>query len=370
MMPARWKRRALILACWMLYSLYFAAHNYLIKLYEGTPVSWWRTLALWLAGGLIWATLTPFIIVLARRFPITRTTRIRAVAIHLCWAIFFSFLVCALFISVYSLLFAKDSPANFEYVRHFTSVLVDDSQYQFLKYWVIVGLIHTLDYYRKYQERELRASQLETRLVQSQLDALRMQLNPHFLFNTLNSISVLMRRDVDAADRMLLQLSGLLRQALSRNEAHEIPLRQEIEFLERYLEIEQIRFRDRLTVRMQIDPVTLNALVPQLVFQPLVENAIRHGITDRETDGLIEIHAERSKGNVLLRVRDNGPGMPEPVEAGADSGEGIGLANTRARLSHLYGGRSVFDIRNAEGGGLVVTALLPFRTQAAENNEP
>lgn len=137
-MSGKWKSRALIPACWMLYSFYFAAHNYLIRLFEGKPVSWWRTLALWLVGGFIWATLTPCIIRIARRLPVTRSTWRRSVAIHLCRAVFFSCLVCAVFITVYSLLFAQDSPANFEYIRHFTSVLVTDSQYLFLKYWVII----------------------------------------------------------------------------------------------------------------------------------------------------------------------------------------------------------------------------------------
>ena len=169
-----------------------------------------------------------------------------------------------------------------------------------------------------------------------------------------------MRKDVDAADRMLLQLSNLLRVTLARSAAHEIKLRQELEILERYLEIEQIRFQDRLTVRMQIDPSALDALVPQLFFQPLVENAIRHGIADREIGGVIDISAERRNGALKLQVRDNGPGLNVPR---GNLIEGVGLSNTRSRLEYLYGPGSRFEVRDAEEGGLIVTAAFPFHTE-------
>jgi two-component system, LytTR family, sensor kinase len=164
-------------------------------------------------------------------------------------------------------------------------------------YWIIFGITQGLDYYLRYRAGEVHAANLETRLVQAQLNALRMQLHPHFLFNTLNSISVLMRKDIDAADRMLLQLSTLLRVTLAGNTAHEIKLRHELEILERYLDIEKIRFQDRLTVQMQIDPAALDALVPQLLLQPLMENAIRHGIAQNETCGVIEIRARAARWN-------------------------------------------------------------------------
>lgn len=316
---------------------------------------------MWLTGGYIWALLTPLIIRLARSFPFTRRTWGRAIIIHFAWAVVFNFLVYAIFLSIYALFYVETRFADFQFREYYSQSLVTNSQYQFLKYWVVVGLVFSYDYYRKYRERELKAAQLETQLAQAQLDALRMQLNPHFLFNTLNSISVLMRRDVDAADRILLQLSGLLRLALSRNEAHEIPLQQELQFLDSYLEIEQARFRDRLTVRKDIDPATLTALVPQLIFQPLVENAIRHGIADHEADGLIEIRAERRNGQVCLRVRDNGPGLKGFIDS---QQAGVGLSNTRARLNHLYGNSGRLELSEAAEGGLVVAATLPFHTIA------
>jgi sensor histidine kinase YesM len=165
---------------------------------------------------------------------------------------------------------------------------------------------------------------------------------------------------MDAADRMLLQLSNLLRVTLAQNAAHEIKLKQELEILERYLEIEQIRFQDRLTVRIEIDESLLEALVPQLFFQPLVENAIRHGIADRDTGGIIDIRAERQNGMVCLQVRDNGPGLPL---ANGNFMEGVGLSNTRARLDRLYGSHSHFEVVNGQEGGVIAAAAFPLRLE-------
>jgi LytS/YehU family sensor histidine kinase len=245
-------------------------------------------------------------------------------------------------------------------------VILTEAHIGLVVYWIIFGITRGLDYYLRYRAGEVRAANLEVRLVRSQLDALRMQLHPHFLFNTLNSISVLMRKDVDAADRMLLQLSSLLRITLSGHASHEIRLEEELEILERYLEIEKIRFRDRLTVHMHIDPDSLDAMVPQLLFQPLVENAIRHGISECEAGGVVEIHAQRRDGTVRLQVRDNGPGMRSTSNG---SGEGVGLSNLRSRLEHLYGARASFEASNAEDGGVVVTAALPFHTEAVIDAE-
>jgi len=245
-------------------------------------------------------------------------------------------------------------------------VIATEAHIGLVVYWLIFGIVRGLDYYVRYRAGELRAANLQTRLVRSQLDALRTQLHPHFLFNTLNSISVLMRKDVDAADRMLVQLSSLLRVTLSANDAHEIPLEQELEILERYLEIEKIRFEDRLTVRMDVDPALRDALVPQLLLQPLVENAIRHGISEREAAGVVEIRAERSDGIVRLEVRDNGPGMRAPSP---NRGEGVGLSNLRARLEHLYGAHASLVTRDADGGGAIVVAAVPFHTESAVDGD-
>ena len=221
------------------------------------------------------------------------------------------------------------------------------------------------DYYRRFRERERRAAQLEveaaqleTQLAQAQLDALKMQLHPHFLFNTLNSISVLMRDDATAANRMLIRLSELLRVALKSEGRQEIPLRQELEFLRGYLEIEQTRFQDRLMVDFDIEKETLDAQVPNLILQPLVENAIRHGIAPRAEAGLIQVQARRENSFVELCVSDDGAGLNESEM----QGNGIGLSNTRKRLEKLYGEQYGFEISSPAGGGLQVRLKIPFHT--------
>jgi len=204
--------------------------------------------------------------------------------------------------------------------------------------------------------------ELEVRLSQAKLQALQMQLNPHFLFNTLHAISALMHQDVDAAERMLTRLSDLLRYALESTEAHEVPLKKEIEFLQRYLEIEQTRFGDRLQVRMEIDPAALDAQVPNLILQPLVENAIRHGIEPHAQAGLVELRARAENGTLELIVQDNGKGSAKSAPAGF----GLGLSNTRARLEQLYGAEHRLEIGDAESGGFRVRICVPMKTPVAQ----
>jgi sensor histidine kinase YesM len=235
-----------------------------------------------------------------------------------------------------------------------------------LLYWLILGTGYAFEYYRRYREEQwqatqlvLRASQLEANLVQAQLQALRMQLQPHFLFNTLHAVAALMEDDIKAARRMIARLSELLRLTLEQSGQPEVTLEQELEALTRYLEIEQIRFQDRLQVALKVAPETLAARVPQLILQPLVENAVRHGIAMLSSAGKIEISAARQDGMLELRVRDDGPGLPD---GGAVFKEGIGLANTRARLEQLYGLEHRFEMSNADGGGLLVTLAMPFQS--------
>jgi sensor histidine kinase YesM len=222
-----------------------------------------------------------------------------------------------------------------------------------------------MEYYRRFHERELRASELEKRLAEARLQALQMQLNPHFLFNTLHAISSLMHRDIDAADRMIVRLSDLLRSALENVGIQEVQLREELAFLDSYLEIEQTRFGDRLTLRREIDPETLDALVPNLVLQPLMENAIRHGIEPRAQPGLIGLRARRENGMLHLQVFDNGNGIAAPQTFE----EGIGLSNTRARLQQLYGNAQRLELANSPQGGLVVSVRIPWRTATSPSNE-
>jgi len=221
---------------------------------------------------------------------------------------------------------------------------------------VIVAVSHAFDYYRKYRERELRTAELEKRLVQAKLQALQMQLNPHFLFNTLHSISSLMHKDVEAADKMITRLSDLLRAALAGADTQEVTLRQELNLLQLYLSIEQIRFGNRLSVKMEIAPDTLEAQVPNLILQPLVENAIRHGIEPRARPGCIELRSQRQDSRLALVVSDNGAG----ISGNGAVKEGVGLSNTRARLRELYGETHRFELVRPEAGGVRIELSLPF----------
>jgi LytS/YehU family sensor histidine kinase len=211
-------------------------------------------------------------------------------------------------------------------------------------------------------EHELRASQLEARLTAARLEALRAQLNPHFLFNALNTIAMLVRREANAdALRGIVGLSQLLRQMLDRRDAAEVVLGEELALVEHYLAIEQLRYRDRLEVRMDVAPEALGACVPSLLLQPLVENAVRHGIGSRNEAGWIRIVGRRRADRLRLEVRDNGPGFPPGWDP--RSARGVGLTNTRERLLSLYAGDQQFELANAPSGGAVVAVTIPFHTR-------
>lgn len=225
-------------------------------------------------------------------------------------------------------------------------------------YWVIVSIVHALTYYRRSQERERKAAELEARLAGAKLEALRMQLNPHFLFNTLNAISTLVHKDPGAADEMIANLSELLRATLDNNR-QEISLRQELEFLDRYLEIQQARFGERLRIEKEVDAAALGARVPTLILQPLVENAIRHGIEPQAAAGLVQIRACLEAGRLRLRVHDNGGGGRKP----AKDSPGIGLANTRARLQTLYGTDARLTLTSTSDAGFTVEMEIPYREE-------
>jgi two-component system, LytTR family, sensor kinase len=232
-------------------------------------------------------------------------------------------------------------------------------------YWMVVFGHFAWLYYQRFREHEMHTAQLQRELVQARLDALRMQLNPHFLFNTLHAISALIHDQPEAADRMVARLSELLRLSLDPAKPQEVPLNEELAFLEGYLEIEQTRFPERLRITRQIQADTRAALVPFLLLQPLVENAIRHGIEPREQSGRLEITACRHDGKLELRVTDDGPGLSQTSTEPAR--EGIGLSNTRSRLRHLYGEDFSLELKDLPQGGLEARIVLPFRTHAEPN---
>ena len=230
-------------------------------------------------------------------------------------------------------------------------------------YLIFVSLSHAVVYFRRSQQRERRALELEARLAQARLQALRMQIHPHFLFNTLNAISTLVHSDPHAADEMIGGLSEMLRISLDSAMDQEVPLRHELNFLNLYLQIEQARFGDRLRVEQNISLEVEGALVPTLILQPLVENAIRHGIEPKLAPGVIGISAQRVGEALRISIRDTGVGVNSSDRAEKSAQKGIGLSNTRARLQSLYPGQHHFDIHNDPASGCVVELEIPFHTE-------
>jgi len=363
MMLAGWLRVSggrwlLGLVFWTLIGLSFASQFYVSSAKAGRPVSWGQAVSSSLGDWYVWALLSLPIMQLARRFRFDAPAWGRSLAVHLGASLGFS-LVYVLLRALLGKLQSQIAGVPLSFGEAFGPLVVKTFHFNLLFYWVMVSVSHAFSYYRQSQERALRATELEQRLTRARLQALQMQLNPHFLFNTLNAISSLMHKDVKAADRMLVRLADLLRYALDSTEAHEVPLRQELEFLERYLEIERTRFGARLTVEKAVDPATMDTLVPNLVLQPLVENAIKHGIERKSRDGKITLTAALDGDRLRLEVRDNGPGLPEETAAR----RGIGLANTQARLQQLYGEAHEFRLESQDGGGVSVQISLPVRRQ-------
>ena len=235
------------------------------------------------------------------------------------------------------------------------------SSQNFLFYALLLGIAHLVLYYRRYREREQAAEQLARGLTEARLQALKMQLQPHFLFNTLNAISALIPAEAKPARRMLARLGDLLRTTLEHEETQEVTLREELAFLEPYLEIEQARLEDRLTVVMNIAPETLDARVPHLILQPLVENAVRHGIATRIEPGKVEISTSRAPDDrfLHLEIKDDGRGVNRDHEV--TPRRGVGLTNIRSRLEQLYGNEHRFKLENQAAGGVLVHISLPFR---------
>ncbi len=347
MLQRRWLRWTLIFAGWTGVALFFASQTYLSYRYSGGQAHTGIILKLNLGDWYLWGLLSPAIIWLARRFPLERERWVKSAAIHLMAGIGIALLKWWLDNLFRHYVLGLPKGMLLVYVFHGNLVT----------YWVLVATTQGYLYYQRYRQGELRSAQLSAQLAQAQLQALRMQLHPHFLFNTLNSISALIHKDPDAADRMTARLSDLLRLTLENIGIQEVPLAQELEFLERYLEIERTRFSDRLIVQIDIAPDTLDASTPYLILQPLVENAIRHGVATRSSGGTVLVRAARDGGMLVLEVKDDGPGI-QPTAA---STNGIGISSTRARLERLYGNAHRFELSNAAEGGLTVKLAFPLR---------
>jgi two-component system LytT family sensor kinase len=348
----------LYFAVWIVLGLVMAAEVFIAQQVWDKPVTWGLALRRSFKEMLAYAICTLAVLWLCGRLRHEVGHRARWFFVHMLGAVTFS----VTHVALVSLLQAGERSVQtgdiltFNYL--FGKLLVSYTFSNIFKYWIIVLGYLGWHFYKAYRERERQASALATELVQARLQALRMQINPHFLFNTLNTISALIHENPNAADLMIVRLSQLLRRTLDRSDAQEVPLREELEFLRSYLEIEQMRFPDRLTVTFDVEPKTQDMLVPHLILQPLVENALRHGILPREEAGRVEISAHLVNGEQLeLKVRDNGNGF----RAASDSPgrEGIGLQNVRSRLVQLYGDTQQFEIGNSPGGGVEARILMP-----------
>jgi signal transduction histidine kinase len=358
-----WRRRStqwlFIFGVWTLPGLYFAIQVYLQHSYESRPITLTQALLRGAVFWLLWVVSSPLILWLARTFPIPRKEWLDGLLFHAPAGFIFSFAHLLFYVVISSRLSNGAWPDSVSaLLAEFQPIFLSSFAWWSLIYWTILLACYAFDYYRRYQEGQLKASQLEARLAQSQLAALKMQLHPHFLFNTLHSISALLREDVEAADQMIARLGEFLRMTLRDSGEQETTLEQELKFLECYLEIEKLRFQDRLATRMEVEPDAMKARVPNLFLQPIVENAIRHGIAQQTNAGIVAIRASRNNGRLKIEVQDNGPGLT----AKNNGDGGVGLANTRSRLRQLYGEEHHFGMMNAAEGGLVVTLEIPFQT--------
>jgi two-component system, LytTR family, sensor kinase len=346
------RRLLLYVAAWTLVGLLFGSQAVLYSLYTGKPQVV-RPLASSLADWYIWALLTPAILAVGRRFPLVRAGWWwRSLPALFIASLVFTAIKIAVRAGLGQLLPGLPT-------MPLRVVVLAQFHIQLATFWVILGIGAAFEYYGKFRERELRASQLESRLAQAQLEVLRTQLQPHFLFNTLHTISAFMQEgEIEAADRMISRLSDLLRLALESTGAQEVALRQEMDFLRRYLEIQQIRFQDQLRVTLDVPDELLDACVPSLILQPLVENAIKHGVTSRAEGGEVTVGIASDDGRLRVTVRDDGPGI---TATAVRASGGNGVANTRARLEQLYGDRQRFSVSNHPDGGALVEITIPLR---------
>ncbi|HEX9892484.1 MAG TPA: histidine kinase [Gemmatimonadales bacterium] len=323
----------------------------------------------------LWALLAPIVVWVLRRVPLARGRLALAIPVHAAVAIACILLHGVMLLAIYRLTGWPVPTGPFWQV--YREGILFRITLGLLAYTILFGTVLAADYYDRFRERERAAATLSTQLAEARVQALRMQLNPHFLFNTLNTVSMLVRQQANSqAVRMLAGLSGILRYVLEDAPPQEVTLRQEIDFIERYLAIEQSRFPDRLQVTVTAEPGTLEAMVPNLILQPLVENAIRHGIARRAAAGQLQILAARRGARLELEVRDDGPGFDGGVDPVTPPGgvlvpgAGIGLPNTIARLEQMYGPAGTLTLESPPAGGTIARVTLPFRLGTVESEVP
>jgi two-component system LytT family sensor kinase len=357
---------------WTAAGLFYISQDFMTRLSHNEAIPWRNVVIGWMAAMYICALFTPPILWFGRRWPVDAGHRQRRIGIHLGASVVFSLVSTALEVPVLEAMLAP--------VRHPTSFAADfwhllpyDLHGGIVRYWAVIALQALFRSNREARRRErealelkVQSSELAEQLTASQLSALKMQMHPHFLFNTLSAIMVLVRQGRrQEAEAMLSRLSDLLRHTLDDVDAQEVPLWRELDFLRLYLSIEQVRFEDRLRVRIDAGPEVSDALVPHMVLQPIVENSVRHGLGQSEEPVLIHVSISRVNGQLALTVEDDGPGCPDSVF----NEKGIGLTNTRDRLKRLYGAEATFVAENRLPRGVQVTMTLPYRAEPSEDEE-
>lgn len=356
--PARrWPRLRVIFLLWTAWGLFFGIRSYINWALFGVPR---EPRAIWIfenvLDGWYWAGWTIPILWLAMRFRFTRRRWPLAAGVHLAAAIAIS--LGNILFNIWSVVLLEGGrPVPFS--AYFRQVFYVNFQW----YLLLVGCAYMLDNLHRLRDRDVQAAQLGERLAEARLEALKMQIQPHFLFNTLHTISELVYEDPEAAERMITRLGDLLRLTVDNAQNHEVTLAQEMEFLEAYLEIQRTRFSDRLEVMLNVGDDTRDALVPNLVLQPLLENAIRHGAASTGGRGLILVKTVRVDGRLRMEVHDNGTGPTPPPRP--RSRQGVGVSNTRARLEQMYGAEGRLELSHCPIGGTVAAVEIPFRTAAA-----
>jgi two-component system, LytTR family, sensor kinase len=354
----RLKTCSLAFAFWTLLAVSYAVSAVISSTSEGHPTSWLRSLSWYLLDFYLWMALTPLVSWLGR---LGAHGWHRFWMLHVPCSIVIASVQSAAMLSLYWWWFGPSPHSN---ITTFAGFLNDEAIFQFhlglLIYWLLLVVLRAMVSQRSLKDERLRNSQLEAQLAQSQLQALRMQLQPHFLFNTLNAISALALADPPQARLMIARLSDFLRLTLEERHAQQVPLSREMQFLECYLGIQQVRFQDRLVTHLDVAGDTVNASVPSLILQPLVENALRHGLLAKTGGGNLCISTRRDGVHLRLRVDDDGLGLPETGHQ-----EGIGLSNTRARLQALFGDAATMDLIGMINGGTRVELRFPFVEAAA-----
>ena len=362
-----WVRAVLLFLVCTLAGLFFGTQLHSSTTAWGAPktLEWAITVRLW--AWYQWGLLFLLVCWLGNRFPLSGARWRRTLPIHLAASVIIG--VFQIAVNTWThLTFVADPAAGFTYTGYLRSLLFFAFHRNLLIYWAAIGAQAAFRTYRQLREQEITAERLRAQLVEARLDALKMQLHPHFLFNTLHAVTALVRRDPPRAEAVIQDLSELLRLTLADVDAQLVPLAREIEILDRYFAIQKVRFGDRLRVERDIAAEALPFQVPNLMLQPLVENAIRYGVASRYRGGMVRVRARLSAGRMLLTVQDDGPGLDGSAERALRAG--IGLSNTRERLRQLYGEDHTFSIRNAPEGGVVVEVDLPTDRAASCDPEP